>query len=92
MFALAFSDGAAAAVGYCEGDSNQANPGLAGAGTGYELQSIAAAVIGGVLLTGGVSPMLGPLAGVILPAVIENVINQVGARVLQCRASLIWLL
>lgn len=52
--------------------------GLAGAGAGYELQSIAAAVIGGVLLTGGVGTMLGPLAGVILLAVIENVINQVG--------------
>lgn len=52
--------------------------GLSGAGAGYELQSIAAAVIGGVLLTGGVGTMLGPLAGVILLAVIENVINQVG--------------
>ena len=52
--------------------------GLSGAGTGYELQSIAAAVIGGVLLTGGVGTMAGPLAGVILLGVIENVINQVG--------------
>lgn len=52
--------------------------GLSGAGAGYELQSIAAAVIGGVLLTGGVGTMLGPLAGVLLLAVIENVINQVG--------------
>ncbi|WP_242538874.1 ABC transporter permease [Trinickia acidisoli] len=52
--------------------------GLAGAGAGYELQSIAAAVIGGVLLTGGVGTMAGPLAGVILLGVIENVINQVG--------------
>lgn len=52
--------------------------GLSAAGTGYELQSIAAAVIGGVLLTGGVGTMAGPLAGVILLGVIENVINQVG--------------
>ncbi|WP_240655748.1 ABC transporter permease [Paraburkholderia phosphatilytica] len=52
--------------------------GLSGAGTGYELQSIAAAVIGGVLLTGGVGTMAGPLAGAILLGVIENVINQVG--------------
>jgi ribose/xylose/arabinose/galactoside ABC-type transport system permease subunit len=52
--------------------------GLSGAGAGYELQSIAAAVIGGVLLTGGVGTMLGPLAGVILLGVIQNVINQVG--------------
>jgi ribose/xylose/arabinose/galactoside ABC-type transport system permease subunit len=52
--------------------------GLAAAGTGYELQSIAAAVIGGVLLTGGVGTMAGPLAGVILLGVIENIINQIG--------------
>ncbi|WP_321949666.1 ABC transporter permease [Paraburkholderia sp. J10-1] len=52
--------------------------GLPGAGTGYELQSIAAAVIGGVLLTGGVGTMAGPLAGVLLLGVIDNVINQVG--------------
>jgi ribose/xylose/arabinose/galactoside ABC-type transport system permease subunit len=48
------------------------------AGTGYELQSIAAAVIGGVLLTGGVGTMAGPLAGVILLGMIENIINQIG--------------
>ncbi|WP_244127380.1 ABC transporter permease [Burkholderia gladioli] len=52
--------------------------GLSGAGSGYELQSIAAAVIGGVLLTGGVGTMAGPLAGVLLLGVIQNVINQVG--------------
>ncbi|WP_242468261.1 ABC transporter permease [Burkholderia plantarii] len=52
--------------------------GLSAAGTGYELQSIAAAVIGGVLLTGGVGTMSGPLAGVLLLGVIQNVINQVG--------------
>ena len=53
--------------------------GLSSAGTGYELQSIAAAVIGGVLLTGGVGTMLGALAGVLLLGVIENVINQIGS-------------
>lgn len=52
--------------------------GLAAAGTGYELQSIAAAVIGGVLLTGGVGTMAGPLAGVVLLGVIQNIINQIG--------------
>lgn len=53
--------------------------GLSSAGTGYELQSIAAAVIGGVLLTGGVGTMLGALAGVLLLGLIENVINQIGS-------------
>ena len=53
--------------------------GLSSAGTGYELQSIAAAVIGGVLLTGGVGTMLGALSGVLLLGMIENVINQIGS-------------
>jgi len=52
--------------------------GLATAGTGYELQSIAAAVIGGVLLTGGVGTMAGALSGVLLLGLIQNVINQIG--------------
>ncbi len=53
--------------------------GLSSAGTGYELQSIAAAVIGGVLLTGGVGTMLGALSGVLLLGLINNVINQIGS-------------
>ncbi|MBE7209426.1 MAG: ABC transporter permease [Gluconacetobacter diazotrophicus] len=53
--------------------------GLSSAGTGYELQSIAACVIGGVLLTGGVGTLLGALAGVLLLGLIENVINQIGS-------------
>ena len=53
--------------------------GLSSAGTGYELQSIAAAVIGGVLLTGGGGTMLGALSGVLLLGVIENVSNQIGS-------------
>ena len=53
--------------------------GLSAAGTGYELQSIAAAVIGGVLLTGGVGTMLGAFSGVLLLGLINNVINQIGS-------------
>lgn len=53
--------------------------GLSSAGTGYELQSIAAAVIGGVLLTGGVGTMMGALSGVLLLGLIDNVINQIGS-------------
>jgi galactofuranose transport system permease protein len=52
--------------------------GISSAGTGYELQSIAAAVIGGVLLTGGVGTMAGALSGVLLLGLIQNVINQIG--------------
>jgi len=52
--------------------------GLSAAGNGYELQSIAASVIGGVLLTGGVGTLAGALAGVLLLGLINNVINQIG--------------
>lgn len=52
--------------------------GLATAGQGDELKSIAAAVIGGVLLTGGVGTMAGALSGVLLLGLIENVIDQIG--------------
>lgn len=52
--------------------------GLSTAGQGDELRSIAAAVIGGVLLTGGVGTMAGALSGVLLLGVIENVIDQIG--------------
>ncbi len=47
-------------------------------GVGFELQAIAAVVIGGTLLTGGSGSMIGTLAGVLLLNVINNVINQVG--------------
>lgn len=52
--------------------------GLATAGQGEELKSIAAAVIGGVLLTGGVGTMAGALSGVLLLGLIQNVIDQIG--------------
>lgn len=48
------------------------------AGNGLELQAIAAVVIGGTLLTGGVGTMSGTVAGVALLAVIRNLLNQVG--------------
>ena len=54
------------------------NSGLPNAGEGYELQSIAAAVIGGVLLTGGVGTIAGALAGMLLLGLIQNIINQIG--------------
>lgn len=58
--------------------ASRLSSGVATLGTGYELTSIAAAVIGGVLLTGGVGTMLGALCGVLLIGVIQNVINQIG--------------
>ena len=45
-------------------------------GDGYELVAIAAVVIGGTLLTGGVGSMVGSLAGILLWFVIANIVNQ----------------
>lgn len=47
-------------------------------GVGLELQAIAAVVIGGTLLNGGLGSVAGTLAGVLLLNVINNLINQVG--------------
>jgi ribose/xylose/arabinose/galactoside ABC-type transport system permease subunit len=47
-------------------------------GIGLELDAIAAVVIGGTLLTGGAGTVAGTIAGVLLLAVIQNMINQVG--------------
>jgi ribose transport system permease protein len=47
-------------------------------GVGFELDAIAAVVIGGTLLTGGAGTIGGTLAGVLLLQVIQNVINQIG--------------
>ena len=58
--------------------ASRLSSGVSTLGTQYELKSIAAAVIGGVLLTGGVGTMLGALCGVLLIGVIQNVITQVG--------------
>ena len=46
-------------------------------GVGLELSAISAVVIGGTLLTGGAGTTGGTLAGVVLLAVIANVINQI---------------
>lgn len=59
--------------------ASRLSSGVATLGSTYELKSIAAAVIGGVLLTGGVGTMLGALSGVLLIAVIDNLINQIGS-------------
>lgn len=45
-------------------------------GSGYELQSIAAVVIGGVALSGGRGGMLGAFLGVLLLGVISNSLNM----------------
>ncbi|WP_327351116.1 ABC transporter permease [Streptomyces sp. NBC_01304] len=47
-------------------------------GYGLELEAIAAVVIGGTLLSGGLGFVSGSLVGVLLLKVIQNIINQIG--------------
>jgi ribose transport system permease protein len=48
------------------------------AGAGWELDAIAAVVVGGTLLTGGAGTLSGTLAGVLLLGILQNLINQLG--------------
>jgi ribose/xylose/arabinose/galactoside ABC-type transport system permease subunit len=48
------------------------------AGAAWELDAIAAVVVGGTLLTGGAGTMGGSLVGVLILGVLQNLINQVG--------------
>ncbi|MFE2541628.1 ABC transporter permease [Actinacidiphila glaucinigra] len=48
-------------------------------GVGMELDAIAAVVIGGTLLAGGAGSVSGTLWGVLVLAVIQNLINQIGS-------------
>jgi ribose transport system permease protein len=48
------------------------------AGVAWELDAIAAVVVGGTLLTGGDGSMSGALVGTLLLYVLQNIINQVG--------------
>jgi len=50
------------------------------AGTGYELQAIAAVVIGGTSLMGGRGSVINSFFGVLIIAVLENGLVQVGAQ------------
>lgn len=47
-------------------------------GTGFELRAIAAVVIGGTSLTGGIGNVWGTLIGVLLLGVINNALNLIG--------------
>ena len=56
-------------------NASRLQSGVTNIGTGYELTAIAAVIIGGTLLTGGAGSITGTVAGVLLLAVITNVIG-----------------
>lgn len=52
--------------------------GYTGAGAGFELDSIVAVVLGGTALSGGKGGVLGTVAGVLLLALVANILNLMG--------------
>ncbi|HEY4022479.1 MAG TPA: ABC transporter permease [Pseudonocardiaceae bacterium] len=57
-------------------NASRLGSGVTAIGVGYELTAIAVTVIGGTLLSGGAGSVLGTVAGVLLLAVIQNLIGQ----------------
>ena len=53
----------------------RATAGIAGSGTGYELNAIAAAVIGGISLAGGRGSLIGTVFGFLIIGVLDNGLN-----------------
>ena len=49
-----------------------------GAGTGYELDAIAAVIIGGTAMSGGNGSMVGTLIGAIILGIVNNMLNMMG--------------
>jgi len=56
-------------------NASRLQSGVTNIGVGYELTAIAAVVIGGTLLTGGAGSVIGTAAGVLLLAIIQNLIG-----------------
>lgn len=56
-------------------NASRLQSGVTNIGVGYELTAIAAVIIGGTLLTGGAGSVSGTVAGVLLLAVIQNLIG-----------------
>jgi inositol transport system permease protein len=55
--------------------TSRVSSGLPGSGEGYELDAIAASVIGGISLTGGEGRLWGTLLGAVILAVIQNALD-----------------
>jgi inositol transport system permease protein len=54
------------------------NDGIPGPGSGYEMEALTAAIIGGTSFSGGVGSAVGTLAGAFIVGIINNIMNLVG--------------
>jgi inositol transport system permease protein len=54
------------------------NAGIPGSGSGYEMEALTAAIIGGTSFSGGVGTAVGTLAGAFIVGIINNIMNLIG--------------
>lgn len=59
---------------------------FANAGSGYEMESIAAAVVGGTSMSGGRGSIVGAFLGMLIIGVINNILNMLGVPTFLCSA------
>ena len=59
---------------------------FANAGSGYEMEAIAAAVVGGTSMSGGRGSIAGAFLGMLVVGAINNVLNMMGAPTFLCDA------
>jgi len=59
---------------------------FANAGSGYEMDAIAAVVVGGTSMSGGKGSILGAFLGMLIIGVMNNILNSVGVPTFLCDA------
>ena len=59
---------------------------FANAGSGYEMDAIAAVIVGGTAMTGGRGSLIGAFVGMLIMGVMNNILNSVGVPTFLCDA------
>ena len=59
---------------------------FANAGSGYEMDAIAAVVVGGTSMAGGKGSLVGAFVGMLIIGVMNNILNTVGVPTFLCEA------
>ena len=59
---------------------------FANAGNGYEMDAIAAVIVGGTAMSGGRGSVIGAFLGMLITGVMNNILNSVGVPTFLCEA------
>ena len=59
---------------------------FANAGNGYEMDAIAAVIVGGTAMSGGRGSLIGAFLGMLIIGVMNNILNTVGVPTFLCEA------